>query len=125
MDKAGHYYVWFLLVITALAAAVKLIAPRQYATIESDKLAEPRTRRRRLWMGAAVALLSPLILLYGLWGPLRAWMWLSVVVGVLSGAEQISAARFHEPHRMLWHTRVFGAISAAVTVGIYLFLLRK
>ncbi len=125
MDKAARYYVYFLLAICILTALTRLAATRLYAQLESERLQEPKARRHRVWIGVGAIALSPLILLYGFWGPVHPWMWLTVGLSILSGAEQWTAARCHEFPRMLWHTRIFGVISALLAVGIYVFFLRK
>jgi phosphatidylserine synthase len=123
LDNAGRFYIYFLLVITALSALLRLARPRQFAELESERLQEERARKRRKWLGMA-ALCSPLILLYKFWAPLSAWMWLAAVVGTISGVEQVTSAHWHEQRQLLLHTRVFGVLSAVTAVCIYAFFVR-
>jgi hypothetical protein len=124
LDSVGRYYIWLILVITGLNAAVRLARPRLFAEIESERLANPRTRRQRAWLGGGGLLLSPLLLLYGLWKPLRPWIWVSILAGVLSGAEQFAASRFPEFPYRLRQAKAFGFLSAVAAVAIYLLCLR-
>jgi hypothetical protein len=124
LDKAGRYYIHFLLAVSALSAVVRLSAARLYTQMESERLSSPRVRRQRIWMGAGAIALSPAILLYSFWGPLRPWMWVTFGVGVLAGAEQFSAVRYYDFQRLLWHTRMFGVLSALTAAWIYLCFVR-
>jgi hypothetical protein len=103
---------------------VRLLVSGKFAGLELQRLANPRTRKNRRRLGWGVLIASPLILLYGLHGRLSAWLWLAAVVGVLSGAEQLASAYCQTLARMLWHARLFGALSVAAAIIIYVFFLR-
>lgn len=124
MASGERIYAWVVLVAVGLPALFRLSIPRKYAELQSEKLSNPRSRKNQVRLGLVALLASPLILLYVFYGPLRTWMWLAVIVGVLSGIDQVSAPWFHQRRKLVTHTIVFGACGAAASVLIYFFLLR-
>ena len=119
MDKFATLYLWLLLVVCALTALVRLLATRLSATIMAEKLANTRYRRRQKVLGWVVLIASPLILVYGFFGPIRLWMWVAVLVGVLSGGEQTANVASPEVRTLVWQSRVFGVLNAAAAVCIW------
>jgi len=120
----ARFYVWFLFVVSILTAAARLGLPRQFAVMMSAKLADERKRRRQRIWGLAVLLLSPLILLYALYGSLRAWMWVAAAMGMLNGVEQLLNVRYPDRASLTYLSRVFGAFNALAAVAIWFFVLR-
>ena len=118
-------YVWIVLVAIALPAVLRLLIPARYAQLETERLSSGRARRARRRLGILAVATSPLFLLIGLFGPLRAWMWLAIAAGVFSGVEQLTSIWAAGRGQMLWHTRVFGVVGAIASVTIYFFFLRQ
>jgi hypothetical protein len=118
-------YLWFLLIVSALDSALRLGRTRQVAMLQSERLAQPNARQRRTWIGAATVALSPLFLLYGLWRPIPGWVWLSVAYGILAGLEYLTSVLFFQYSKLVWQTRVFGMISAAIALTVYFGFLRS
>lgn len=125
MASGATVYLWFLVAASALDSALRLGRTRQVAQLQSEKLAEPAARRRRTWMGLASLILSPLMLLYGLWHPIPAWLWISVAYGMVAGLEYLTSVRFALESKLIWQTRVFGLCSAAIAVAVYFGFLRN
>jgi signal transduction histidine kinase len=117
-------YVWLVLVATGLPAFFRLVIPKRYAELQAEKLRSERAQRNHRILGWITLAGSPLILLYGIFGQLRTWMWLATVVGVVSGADSLTALWFLRRNRFATHTFIFGAIGAATAVLIWWFFLR-
>lgn len=120
----GRFYVWFLFVISVITALARLGAARQFAAVMSDKLREARKRTRQRWMGLAILLASPLILIYGLFGHLQPWMWVAAGIGVLNGAEQVLNTAYPDRESLVYSSRVFGVFHALAVVLIWAMVLR-
>ncbi|HET8667374.1 MAG TPA: hypothetical protein VFM10_05290 [Terriglobales bacterium] len=125
MASAASVYLWCLLAASGLDGALRLGRTRQVAQLQSERLEQPAARRKRKWMGLASILGSPLALLYGVWQPIPAWLWISVIYGVVAGFEYLTAARFFSYPKLIWHTRIFGVCSAAIAATIYFGFLRR
>jgi hypothetical protein len=119
LDKFATIYLWLLLVVCALTAIVRLGATRISATIMAEKLANLRYRRRQKYLGWIVLIASPLILVYGFFGPIRLWMWVAVLVGILSGGEQTANTAAPEVSSLVWQSRIFGLLNAAAAICIW------
>lgn len=114
-----------MLIVTGLPAFFRLTIPKRYAELQAEKLRSERAQRNHRILGWITLLGSPLILIYGVFGHLRIWMWLAAVVGVISGADSLSAGWFLRRDRFATHTFLFGAIGAATAILIYFFFLRR
>jgi hypothetical protein len=114
-----------MLVATGLPAFFRLAIPRRYAELQAEKLRSERSQRNHRILGWITLLGSPLILLYGVFGHLRIWMWLAALVGVISGADSLTAGWFLRRNRFATHTFIFGAIGAATAILIYFLFLRR
>jgi NAD/NADP transhydrogenase beta subunit len=125
LASAAAAYLWFLAAVSALDGALRMGRTRQIALLQSERLAEPKTRRRRTWIGLATVALSPFMLLYGLWHPIPHWMWISVVYGIIAGLEYLTSVQFSAYPQLVWHTRIFGVLSAAMAVTVYFGFLRR
>lgn len=113
-----------MLVVTGLPAFFRLVIPGRYAELQAEKLRSERAQRNHRILGWITLLGSPLILLYGIFGHLRIWMWLAAIVGIISGADSLSAPWFLRRDRFVLHTLIFGAVGAVMAVLIYFFFLR-
>jgi hypothetical protein len=125
LASGERIYIWVVLVAIALPAFFRLAIPKRYADLQSEKLRNERSLRHHRILGWITLVGSPLILLYGIFGRLRAWMWLAAVVGIISGADSLSAPWFLKRNRFVAHTVIFGAVGAAAAILIYFFFLRK
>jgi hypothetical protein len=124
LGSGERIYVWLVLVATGLPAFFRLVIPGRYAELQAEKLRSERAQRNHRILGWITLLGSPLILLYGIFGHLRTWMWLAAIVGVVSGADSLTAPWFLRRNRFVAHTLVFGAVGAVIAVLIYFFFLR-
>jgi hypothetical protein len=114
-----------VLVATGLPALFRLVIPTRYAELQAEKLSTPRQQRNHRILGWIALAGSPLILIYALFGHVRVWMWLAIIVGVISGLDSLSAPWFLRRNRFVLHTVIFGAIGAISAALIYWFFLRR
>jgi hypothetical protein len=120
----GRFYVWFLFVISIVTALARLGLPGQFADVMAGKLTDERKRRRqRLW-GWMIIVLSPLILFYGLFGHIAAWMWVAAGIGILNGAEQVLNTMYPDRASLKYLSRIFGSFHALAAVLIWWLVLR-
>ncbi len=125
MDKFARYYSWFLLVATALPAAVRLAQPKNLAQLTSEKIAEPSKRARHQRWGW-ISLLGSFILIpaYVFYSRQR-WMIVAFFIGILTGIEMIGNAKSPQENSLTRQNRCFGVAYAAAAVATWFFLLRQ
>ncbi len=124
MDKFGRYYAWFLLVVTALPALMRLLQTRQVAELVSERMHDDRKRARSRKIGVASALASlVLVPVYFLYSR-QAWIVMAFVVGVLTGVEMVGNATRPDPPSLMRQNRIFGALYALVAVAIVAWIVR-
>jgi hypothetical protein len=121
----GRFYVWFLFVISIITALARLGLARAFADQLATKFeTNPiKVRRQKLW-GWVVLLASPIILVYGFFGHIPAWMWVAVGIGMLNGVEQILTATWTDRGSLVYLSRIFGAFHSMAAVLIWFLVLR-
>ena len=117
-------YVWLVLVAVGLPALFRLVIPARYAELQAEKLRSERAQRNHRILGWITLAGSPLILLYGIFGHLRTWMWLACAVGVVSGLDSLTAIWALRRNRFATHTFLFGAVGMVMAAVIWWFFLR-
>ncbi|MBZ5566890.1 MAG: hypothetical protein LAN64_03470 [Acidobacteriia bacterium] len=125
MDKFARYYSWFLLVATALPAAVRLTQAKNFAQLTCEKISDRKRRvRHRMW--GWISLLSSFILVpvYFLYSRQR-WMIVALLIGVLTGVEMIRNAHSPDADSLTRQNRYFGVAYAAAAAVTWLFLIHK
>ena len=125
MDKFARYYSWFLLVATALPAAVRLVQPQKFAHLTSERIAEARARaRHRMW--GWISFLGSFILIpvYFLYSRQR-WMIVAFFIGILTGLEMIGNANAPEEQSLARQNRYFGFAYAVAAAATWFFLIHK
>jgi hypothetical protein len=125
LDKFARYYAWFLLIATALPAAIRLIQADKLAQLISQRIADARMRaRHRVW--GWISLVGSFILLpaYFFYSRQR-WMIVALFIGVLTGVEMISNASSPEEDSLVRQNRYFGVGYAVAAAATWFFLIRK
>ncbi len=124
MDKFARYYAWFLLLVTAVPALLRLLQTRPVAELVSERMQNLKRRSRSRLTGifsvAGSLLLLPVYVFYYR----RAWILLALIVGVLTGAEMVGNASRPEPDSLVRQNRIFGALYAVTAAGIIFWLVR-
>ena len=121
----GRFYVWFLFVISIITALARFGLARAFADQLATKFeaAPQKIRRQKMW-GWVVLLLSPVILVYGFFGHIPAWMWVAVGIGMLNGFEQLMTAIWVDRDSLAYLSRIFGAFHSLAAVLIWFLVLR-
>lgn len=125
MDKFARYYAWFLLIATALPAAVRLVQARNFAHITSERIRdEGRRARHRMWGWVSLIGSGVLIPVYFLYSRQR-WMIVAFFIGILTGVEMIGNAKSPEPESLARQNVYFGFAYALASAATWFFLIRK
>ncbi len=125
MDKFARYYGWFLVVATALPAAVRLAQPEKFAQLTSERISEPRMRaRHRMWGWISLAGSFILLPAYFFYSRQR-WMIVAFFVGILTGIEMIGNANAPEAPSLARQNRFFGVAYALAAAASWFFLIHK
>jgi hypothetical protein len=127
LDKALRIYAWFLLVVTALPAAARLLKPKELARIILLRYQNPK-RRKRARLGGIIYLgLSAMAIPFFWFSQYRQQRWLimALLVGVVSALEFLLDSRLYDEEVLSRQNRYFGAVYAAMAIAVALLLLTQ
>ncbi len=126
MNKLAHFYAWFLLIASILAAAMRLLRNEQLAEIIRLRMSKEGARRR--FRNAGIALIFGSFLTI----PLYLYMWrgenwllIACFYGVVSAVEFVTNAATIHLSSLLYQNRIYGALYAITAVVTYLVLFHK
>ncbi len=125
MNRLAHFYAWFLLIASLLAAGMRLLRTEQLAEIIRQRLSKEGARRR--FRNAGIALVFGSFLTIPLY--LYMWRgenWLLIVCfyGVVSAMEFVTNAAAPQFSSLLNQNRIYGALYAVTAMTTYLVLFR-
>ncbi|HEX6466192.1 MAG TPA: hypothetical protein VFZ99_02740 [Terriglobales bacterium] len=126
MNKLAHFYAWFLLVASILAAAMRLLRNRQLAEIICLRMSKEGARRRFRTAGIALVFGSFLTIpLYLYMWRGEKWLLIACFYGVVSAVEFVTNAATLHLSSLLNQNRIYGALYAVTAVVTYLVLFHK
>lgn len=127
MDKALRIYAWFLLVVTALPAAARLLKPQELARIILLRYQDAKRRKRARIGGIIYLALSAMAIPFFWFSQYRQQRWLimALLVGVVSALEFVLDSRLFDQEALSRQNRYFGGIYAAMAIAVVLLLLTQ
>ena len=127
MDKALRIYAWFLLVVTALPAAARLLRPVELARIVLLRYQNPKRRKRARIGGIAYLIISVLIIPFLILSKMHQerWLIMAVLVGMVSAVEFLMNSRVFNEDEMARQNRAFGGAYAAMAIATLLLLFTR
>jgi hypothetical protein len=127
LDNALRIYAWFLLIVTALPAAARLLKPRELARILLIRYQNPMRRKRARIGGLVYLALSALAIPIFWLSPYRQQRWITIalLVGVVSALEFLLNSRIFSEEGLARQNRYFGGVYAAIAIAVGLLLLTR
>lgn len=127
MDKALRIYAWFLLVVTALPAAARLLRPVELARIVLMRYQNPKRRKRARIGGIAYLIISVFLIPFLVFAKMaqERWLIMAVLVGMVSAIEFLMNSRVFEENVLARQNRIFGGVYAAMAIALGLLLFTR
>ena len=127
LDKALRIYAWFLLVVTALPAAARLLRPVELARIVLAQYQNPKRRKRARIGGIAYLIISIFIIPFLLITKMHQerWLIMAVLVGMVSAIEFLMNSRVFDEAVLARQNRLFGGAYAAMAIATVLLLFTR
>jgi len=124
VDHNLRIYAWFLLLVTVLPAAARLMRPRELAKILLIRYKDPG-RRKRARIGGYIFLAFSLIAMpFAIRAehPESTWLIIALLVGAVSSLEFVLDTRLFEEDPLTRQNRYFGGIYASIAIANLLLL---
>jgi hypothetical protein len=127
LDKALRIYAWFLLVVTALPAAARLIRPRELAHIVLLRYQDPKRRKRARVGGIVYLIVSVFAIPFLIVAPIHQerWLIMAVLVGMVSALEFLFNSRVFDVELLARQNRLFGGVYASMAIATLLLLFTR
>ncbi len=127
LDKALRIYAWFLLVVTVLPAAARLLKPRELARIILLRYENPKRRKRARLGGIVYLALSAMAIPFFWFSQYRQQRWLimALLIGIVSALEFLLDSRLFDEEKLTRQNRYFGGVYAAMGIATALLLLTR
>ena len=120
----GRFYIWFVIIITGVAGAVRVLLPRRFAELQVERLRKVRVSRERV--KALIFVLVGVIFggMYFIpWGH-QPWVAIGVVFFFLSAAECFFQAQFRSLDALIFQSRLLGILYLGLCAGSCVMLAR-
>ena len=128
MDQNLRIYAWFLLVVTALPAAARLLRPRELANILL--LRYQRSEAHASARASAATCSSRFLCLrcrlpsaHNV--PSRRWLIMALLVGAVSSLEFVLDSRMFDEEPLARQNRYFGGVYASMAIANFLLLMTR
>ncbi len=124
MDHDLRIYAWFLLLVTVLPAAARLLRPRELAKILLIRYKDPGRRKRARFGGYFFLAVSLIAMPFAIRAPHpeSTWLIIALLVGVVSSLEFVLDTRLFEEEPLTRQNRYFGGIYASIAIANLLLL---
>ncbi len=127
MDNALRIYAIFLLIVTALPAAARLVRPQELARIQLMRYRDPKRRKRARIGGLIYFGLAAFAIPFLLRTEVRRerWLVMAVLVGAISALEFLLNSRLFSEETLTRQNRIFGGVYASMAIAVALLLFTR
>jgi len=125
LEHALRIYAWFLLIVTVLPAAARLLRPVELARILLIRYQNPSRRKRARISGFIFLGLSIIAMPFAIRAQ-RAearWLIIALLVGAVASLEFVLDTRLFDEQSLARQNRYFGGVYAAIAIATILLLL--
>lgn len=124
MDHNLRIYAWFLLLVTVLPAAARLLRPRELAKILLIRYKDPGRRKRARIGGFLFLAVSIIAMPFAIYTrhPESRWLIIALLVGAVSSLEFVLDTRQFEEEPLTRQNRYFGGVYASIAIANLLLL---
>jgi UDP-N-acetylmuramyl pentapeptide phosphotransferase/UDP-N-acetylglucosamine-1-phosphate transferase len=124
LDHNLRIYAWFLLLVTVLPAAARLMRPRELAKILLIRYQDPGRRKRARFGGYFFLAVSLVAMPFAIRAPHpeSTWLTIALLVGIVSSVEFVLDSRLFEEERLARQNRYFGGLYASIAIANLLLL---
>lgn len=125
MAKLGHLYIWFVIVVAAIAGLPRLLLSRRFAELQQAKLKQQKSIARSRNMSIMILVLVAIFasLYFTPWGH-QAWIAIAIIFSLLSAAEFFFQSQFPSLEALIFQNRLLGILYVGLSAGSYLMLSR-
>ncbi len=125
MAKFGHLYVWFVIIVAALAGLPRLLLSRRFAELQQAKLRDQSAIRRSRRMSVAVfAVVIVFTTMYFFRWRHEVWIAIAIIFSLLSSAEFFFQAQFPDLEALVFQNRLLGILYLGLSAASYVLLSR-
>jgi hypothetical protein len=125
LARFGHLYIWFVIIVAAIAGLPRLVLSRRFAELQKAKLQQPNALARSRTM--SMVLSAVVLVFFGLyftrWGH-DAWVQIAIIFSFLSAAEFFFQSRFNSVDALTFQNRLLGILYLGLSIGSYIALKR-
>lgn len=126
MAEFGRVYIWFVVIVAALAGIPRLLLSRRFAELQRTKLQQKNALVRSRNMSLILAFVA--IVFAGLYfTPLghRVWFKVAVIFSLLSAVEFFLQTKFNSVEALVFQNRLLGILYLGLSIGSYIMLSRS
>jgi hypothetical protein len=123
LGKFGHLYIWFVIIVAALAGIPRLLLSRRFAELQRAKLQQRSSlmRSRTLSLVIFFVVLVFAGVYFTRWGH-QAWVEIAIVFSLLSAAEFFFQAQFPSLEALVFQNRLLGILYLGLSIGSFIVL---
>ena len=125
MAKFGHLYIWFVVIVAAIAGLPRLLLSRRFAELQQAKLQQKNSISRSRTMSLVV--FGVVLVFTGMYFTRwkhESWIAIAIVFSLLSAAEFFFQAQFPNVEALSFQNRLLGILYLGLSVASYLMLSR-
>lgn len=125
MAKFGHLYIWFVIVVAALAGLPRLLLSRRFAELQQAKLRQKSSITRSRIMSLVVFLVVLIFagMYFTRWRH-EVWIAIAIVFSLLSSAEFFFQSQFPNVEALVFQNRLLGILYLGLSIASYVMLSR-
>jgi hypothetical protein len=125
LAKFGHLYIWFVVIVAAVAGLPRLLLSRRFAELQQAKLRQKNSISRSRIMSLVV--LGVVLVFTGMYFTRwrhESWIAIAIIFSLLSAAEFFFQAQFPNVEALTFQNRLLGILYVGLSIASYLMLSR-
>jgi hypothetical protein len=125
LAKFGHLYIWFVVIVAAIAGLPRLLLSRRFAELQQAKLRQKNSISRSRAMSLVV--FGVVLVFTGMYFTRwkhQSWIAIAIIFSLLSSAEFFFQAQFPNVEALSFQNRLLGILYLGLSVASYLMLSR-
>jgi hypothetical protein len=125
LAKFGHLYIWFVVIVAAIAGLPRLLLSRRFAELQQAKLRQKNSISRSRIMSLVV--LGVVVVFTGMYFTRwrhESWIAIAIIFSLLSAAEFFFQAQFPNVEALTFQNRLLGILYVGLSIASYLMLSR-